>query len=153
MSGLSKDFRLRSKPMPKKKPWYHEGLCFECTGCGDCCTGDPGYVWVNRDEIKALAKHVGMSIADFENLCLVKIGNRWSLKELPGGDCVFFDRIQKRCKVYELRPHPVPHLALLEVQPEDAGGLGRDVQGLPRLWAKSVVYGEEIEERAGQVRV
>ena len=22
-----------------------DGLCFECTGCGDCCRGE-GYVWV-----------------------------------------------------------------------------------------------------------
>jgi len=38
-----------------EQPWYHAGLRFKCTGCGDCCTGAPGYVWVNRDEIAALA--------------------------------------------------------------------------------------------------
>ena len=38
-----------------KKPWYADGLQFECTQCGDCCTGAPGYVWVNKSEIEALA--------------------------------------------------------------------------------------------------
>ena len=28
--------------------WYHLGLRFQCTGCGDCCTGAPGYVWINN---------------------------------------------------------------------------------------------------------
>jgi hypothetical protein len=36
-------------------PWYKDGLRFTCTGCGDCCTGAPGYVWVNKEEIEALA--------------------------------------------------------------------------------------------------
>ena len=26
--------------------WYRDGLRFECTRCGACCTGAPGYVWV-----------------------------------------------------------------------------------------------------------
>ena len=30
--------------------WYAEGLRFACTGCGDCCTGEPGAIWVNEDE-------------------------------------------------------------------------------------------------------
>ena len=41
------------------EPWYSDGLKFDCTGCGDCCTGDPGYVWVSRAEIEALAAALG----------------------------------------------------------------------------------------------
>ncbi|MFM1805538.1 MAG: hypothetical protein RL136_2417, partial [Planctomycetota bacterium] len=26
-------------------PWYAEGLRFECTQCGNCCSGGPGAVW------------------------------------------------------------------------------------------------------------
>jgi len=26
-----------------KEPWYKDGLKFSCSGCGDCCTGAPGY--------------------------------------------------------------------------------------------------------------
>ena len=38
--------------MPKF-PWYAAGLRFFCTQCGDCCSGAPGFVWVNEEEIAA----------------------------------------------------------------------------------------------------
>ena len=42
------------------QPWYREGLKFACTGCGECCTGAPGYVWVNKSEMAALAAAIGI---------------------------------------------------------------------------------------------
>ncbi len=83
------------------KPWYREGLSFSCTRCGDCCTGVPGYVWVEPTEIEALAKHLGLSVDSFGERYLRKVGRRYSLIEKPGGDCVFFD---KGCSVYPARP-------------------------------------------------
>ena len=83
------------------KPWYREGLSFSCTRCGDCCTGAPGYVWVEPTEIDALAKHLGLSVDNFGERYLRKVGRRYSLIEKPGGDCVFFD---KGCSVYPARP-------------------------------------------------
>ena len=83
------------------KPWYREGLSFSCTRCGDCCTGVPGYVWVEPTEIEALAKHLGFSVDSFGERYLRKVGRRYSLIEKPGGDCVFFD---KGCSVYPARP-------------------------------------------------
>jgi uncharacterized protein len=85
-------------------PWYHEGLQFECQGCGQCCTGDPGYVWVSGDEIAALAKALGWDAAEFEEVFVRPVGKRKSLLERPGGDCVLFDSQTRRCKVYEARP-------------------------------------------------
>ena len=88
-----------------KKPWYHAGLAFECTGCGDCCTGAPGYVWVNKAEIEAMAKLVGEPDIDkFEQLYVRKVGIRKSLKELSNDDCVFFDSKERNCRVYDARP-------------------------------------------------
>ena len=43
-------------------PWYHAGLKFTCTQCGDCCSGTPGYVWVTNEEIVALAAATGMAV-------------------------------------------------------------------------------------------
>ena len=31
------------------EPWYQDGLRFTCTRCGHCCTGEPGFVWVEDD--------------------------------------------------------------------------------------------------------
>ena len=86
------------------QPWYHEGLRFECIGCGRCCTGDPGYVYVVPSEIEALAKAVGMPVPDFEKTYVRQAGRRRSLVELPNGDCVFFDGQRRCCEVYAARP-------------------------------------------------
>lgn len=87
------------------KPWYHKGLKFECTQCGDCCTGAPGYVWVNKREISGLAEAAGVQdIEHFEQMYVRKVGVRKSLKEFPNGDCVFFDTEARKCTVYSARP-------------------------------------------------
>jgi Fe-S-cluster containining protein len=86
------------------KPWYKDGLRFKCTGCGDCCTGAPGFVWVNNDEIAALAAQVGLDEEAFEEKYVRTIGVRKSLNELENFDCVFFDGKTRKCKVYNARP-------------------------------------------------
>ncbi len=88
-----------------KTPWYRDGLRFTCTQCGNCCTGAAGYVWVNRAEIEALAREVGVQdLEQFERLYVRKVGIRKSLKEFPNGDCVFFDNESRQCTVYASRP-------------------------------------------------
>lgn len=86
-------------------PWYRDGLRFRCTQCGNCCTGAPGYVWVNQQEIEALAAAIGEEdVAAFEAKYVRKVGVRKSLKEFSNGDCVFFDGETRRCTVYGQRP-------------------------------------------------
>src|SRR5512135_726725 len=84
-------------------PWYRDGLAFECTRCGACCTGAPGYVWMNVEEIARLAAFRGEAIAQFSKRFVRRVGHRYSLIETPGGDCVFWDR-QAGCTVYPARP-------------------------------------------------
>ena len=87
-----------------RQPWYEDGLRFKCTACGDCCTGAPGYVWVNQAEIDALAAQLEISPGDFEAQFVRHIGIRRSLVEYENGDCVFFDNRSRKCRVYENRP-------------------------------------------------
>lgn len=86
------------------QPWYHEGLRFECLGCGECCGGSPGFVWVTQDEIGRLAAELGVEAHAFEAAYVRRVGPRRSLIELDGGDCVFLDRETRRCRVYRARP-------------------------------------------------
>src|SRR6476660_9140102 len=72
-------------------PWYNAGLRFTCTQCGNCCTGAPGYVWVNNEEIAALSALMGLEAEEFEERFVRRVGARKSLKELAGGDCVLLD--------------------------------------------------------------
>lgn len=87
-----------------EQPWYQEGLRFKCTGCGKCCTGGPGYVWVSEEEIDTMAQHLGISPAEFMRKYIRQRDNRYSLIELKrsGYDCVFLR--DKKCLIYQARP-------------------------------------------------
>lgn len=85
------------------EPWYRDGLAFTCTRCGDCCTGAPGYVWVDEEEIERLAQARGLSVANFGRRFLRRVDGRISLIERPNGDCVFW-QAGAGCTVYEARP-------------------------------------------------
>jgi Fe-S-cluster containining protein len=61
-------------------------------------------VWVNKEEIAALAAKVGLDENEFESRYVREIGVRKSLVEFNNGDCVFFDGKTRKCKVYEARP-------------------------------------------------
>lgn len=82
--------------------WYGEGLRFACTGCGRCCTGVTGYVWVSVPEIQALAARMGLSLDEFGRRYLRRVGSRYALVDRGSGDCVFLEG--RSCSVYEDRP-------------------------------------------------
>jgi Fe-S-cluster containining protein len=84
-------------------PWYSDGLAFECTRCGHCCTGAPGYVWVSQDEIRQIAEYRGENVRDFSSKFVRRVHNRYSLIEKSNGDCIFWDK-QVGCTVYPARP-------------------------------------------------
>ncbi len=84
-------------------PWYKEGLRFKCTGCGQCCTGSPGYVWIKEEEAQLMASALQISLEEFVRKYTRRVGNQISLRENPRNfDCVFLEG--KQCKVYSARP-------------------------------------------------
>ncbi|MCS7306896.1 MAG: YkgJ family cysteine cluster protein [Thermoguttaceae bacterium] len=88
----------------RQQPWFHKGLRFQCAGCGRCCSGGPGFVWVNQQEIHQLALYLKLPIEDFLLHYVRAVGNRWSLRERNNGDCVFLHPKTRRCLVYPVRP-------------------------------------------------
>ncbi len=46
-----------------------------------------GYVWVNGEEIAAMAARLGMTVPAFEEQYVRKVGARKSLVEYENGDC------------------------------------------------------------------
>lgn len=91
--------------------WYRNGLRFECTQCGNCCTGGPGAVWFTVDEGRAIAVSLGVSEGTFLDRFTRAIGVRRSFNEVRtehGHDCVFLDRTtvggRAVCSIYEARP-------------------------------------------------
>lgn len=91
------------KVVESEKPWYAGGLRFKCTECGQCCTGAPGYIWLNREEIKTIADFLRISVDDFSNKYLRWVKGRLSLREdSKTYDCVFLK--DKKCEIYPVRP-------------------------------------------------
>ncbi len=89
--------------MSNSQPWFKEGLRFQCTGCGKCCTGSPGYVWVSEEEIVEIAAYLNISVDAFAKRYLRKIDGAYSLKEdVHTFDCVFL--AGTKCKIYPVRP-------------------------------------------------
>ncbi len=86
--------------------WYRGGLAFECTQCGNCCSGPTqGFVWVDDDEIRELAFALSMSDVDeFERRFVRRVGIHRSLVEYSDGDCIFLDPESRTCTVYNARP-------------------------------------------------
>lgn len=82
-------------------PWYAAGIRFQCRSCGSCCRGEPGFVWVQPDEIDLMSRHLHISTRDFRSLYLRRVNFHLSLKERPDGDCVLF---HNGCTVYPVRP-------------------------------------------------
>jgi uncharacterized protein len=103
-------------------PWYAQGLSFQCTQCGNCCTGGPGYVWISEVEITRLAEFLKLPEIDVLKRYCRKFGDRVSLKEnrTPQGlyDCVFLAEVpttrvedgrtvthsRRVCTIYPVRP-------------------------------------------------
>ena len=98
---------------PDDRPWYAEGLAFECTLCGGCCSGPPGVVRFTDEEGAAIARRLGLSQREFLDRCTHAGGlqGERSLNEVEtefGFDCVFLDRTsvpgKAVCGIYEDRP-------------------------------------------------
>lgn len=87
--------------------WYKGGLRFECTQCGNCCTGEPGYVWVSREEIRRISLFLGRDDEWLDQHQLRRVGFKYSLTERPNGDCVYLVKDahgQRMCSIYPVRP-------------------------------------------------
>lgn len=92
-------------PLSKAEPWFKAGLRFKCTGCGQCCTGAPGFVWLEEAEVLAIAAHLGLTEEAFRQAYVRQVENRLSLIEkasADGFDCIFLKH--NRCQIYEVRP-------------------------------------------------
>ncbi|MHB8835017.1 MAG: YkgJ family cysteine cluster protein [Candidatus Methylomirabilia bacterium] len=76
---------------------------FNCQRCGACCTGDPGYVWLEAADVAAIARGLGIEAAVFLAKHTRRVDGRLSLREESDGRCVLFER-GTGCRAYEARP-------------------------------------------------
>jgi len=81
--------------------FFDQGLHFECQRCGVCCTGDPGIIYVDRDEVPRIAENLSVEVSLFIEKYLYPVRAGYSIKEHSDGRCVFYD---DGCTIYPVRP-------------------------------------------------
>jgi Fe-S-cluster containining protein len=133
-------------------PWYKDGLRFRCTRCGNCCTGPPGFVWVNDTELAAIAHFRHESLAETTSVYTRPVGRERSLREKSNGDCVFYDR-KHGCTIYPVRPRQCrtwPFWDSNVATPED---WQRTCETCPGSGHGDLISVEEITERLRVIRL
>jgi Fe-S-cluster containining protein len=139
--------------MSESQPWYKDGLKFTCTQCGNCCTGDPGVVWINDDELREIAEFLGKTVGEVRLMQTRLVGNRISLTEYANGDCVYFDGATRRCKIYPVRPRQCrswPFWRSNLASPEE---WSETCKSCPGAGHGELVPLEEIERRASLIDI
>lgn len=133
-------------------PWYADGLRFRCTRCGNCCTGPPGYVWVNDEEIAAIAEQRGESIDEVSSRHVRQVGKRQSLREKANGDCVFFEK-EQGCTIYPARPRQCQTWPFWESNVKTSEAWQRTCSVCPGAGKGDLISVEEITERVKKIRL
>lgn len=134
------------------EPWYAEGLAFECTRCGRCCTGEPGFVWVNEEEVEAISRRLGMTAGQFLAVYTYRTRGRRSLREKANGDCVFYDR-EQGCTIYPLRPRQCRTWPFWESNLASAERWAEVSRHCPGIGRGEVIPVDEITRRVRVIRI
>lgn len=96
---------------PRRDVWYSQGLRFECTQCGECCSGGSGTVEFTYGEAQDMASALGLGYDEFMARYAIRHGPTWTLAEVEseqGYDCALLARDPEtgmtRCTVHRQRP-------------------------------------------------
>jgi Fe-S-cluster containining protein len=81
----------------------HERL--DCMKCPALCCRMAGYVRVSREDIRRLAKHLGLGAAEFEKRHIVEVTRKGEKRIKQGFKTCQFLTEDRLCGVYEARPH------------------------------------------------
>jgi uncharacterized protein len=80
-------------------------LRFRCTGCGQCCSGDPDYyVYITQHESESIRRHLRLSTGWFKRRYLRRSPQgELVINNQGGGRCLFLTQ-DNRCGIYAVRP-------------------------------------------------
>lgn len=110
-------------------------------------------MWVNKQEIAALAGRLFLTVEDFERRYVRRVGVRKSLVEFPNGDCVFFDGPTRKCTVYEERPRQCRTWPFWESNIRTPEAWQRTCEVCPGSGQGQLIPLERIVEQAAALRV
>jgi hypothetical protein len=141
-----------SQPLHEHDVWFRDGLRFECTRCGHCCTGEPGFVWVDAAELERIAAHLGEPLEQVAKLYARPAGKGTTLREKANGDCVFYDAMQG-CTVYAARPTQCRTWPFWESNVRSEAAWKRTCEDCPGSGHGELIPPEAILERIRAIRL
>src|SRR5579871_714152 len=134
------------------QPWYRAGLRFCCTRCGKCCTGAPGRVWVNDEEMAVIAEYQNEPLDQVVGLYTRVAERGRSLRENANGDCIFYDP-EKGCTIYPVRPRQCQTWPFWESNVATPQDWQRTCDVCPGSGQGELISAEEISRRLKGFRV
>jgi len=94
--------------------YQKQAICFECTQCGQCCSGKESYVFISKAEAESIRRSLKLSVADFKKQYLDKHPDGdLVLAQHEDGDCIFIEKKvgstpalehKSGCQIYKNRP-------------------------------------------------
>jgi uncharacterized protein len=134
------------------EPWYQDGLRFQCSRCGNCCTGEPGFVWVNDEEVATIAKFREEPVEQLIALYTTAVGDDRTLREKTNGDCVFYDG-SAGCTIYPVRPRQCRTWPFWESNVKSPHAWQRTCEVCPGSGKGELISAEEITRRLNVIRL
>jgi len=132
----------------EREPWFGEGLRFTCTGCGDCCTGSSGAVYLSQADVDRLSKTLDLPVETFLKQYTQGSDSQIALVDRPGSsDCVFLSGTS--CSIYDARPtqcRTYPFWLMNILSPEDWTGAALFCEGINHADAPLVTPSQIFEQ-------
>lgn len=123
-----------------------EPFAFSCNRCGNCCSNQSGFVWIEEAEIAPAAEKLQMSAQAFARRFVRNAGGRLSLIEQNGrcsllankNECTVYDARPAHCKQFPFWP------SILEggEHYKNARDLCPGIHEVPRRAAREAAYAE-----------
>jgi hypothetical protein len=89
------------KKLYNRSYFFDQGLRFECKRCGVCCTGDPGIIYVDKNEVARIAEYISVRASRFIEKYLFPVRTGYSIGEHADGRCLFY---KDGCSIHPVRP-------------------------------------------------
>ena len=106
---------------------------FQCTMCGECCTGFGG-TYVSEQDIIKISAFIHCDSAKFtEKFCAVS-GSKYVLTLSENGKCVFFDT-EKQCTIHPVKPDMCkawPFIRTVANHPENWNAMAGSCPGMKK---------------------
>ena len=129
--------------------FYKDGLRFECQRCLYCCSAEPGYVYLSRNDIERAAGKLSLPPRKFiDAFCrLVDFGTFYmvSLKEMENYDCIFLT--PSGCAIYDARPRQCRTYPFWDSVMESRESWEKEALSCPGIGKGGIIPKKEIERR------